>query len=141
MAGEGRSAQGSTAMAGFQARPSYAVLVNGNVPVIVPAIMPDKASASSSPRLVLLDPLNLEIADALKAGKTFASPDTVALDISWSPSQLHAIHSQIMSWLKNDDQKKVIELLSHERTAIAHPSVFWRLFHLSAYYGNSMKMT
>jgi len=50
--------------------------------------------------------------------------------MGWSVSQLQAIRSQIMSWLKNDKQVEVIELLRRESTAIAHPSVFWQLFHL-----------
>jgi hypothetical protein len=51
--------------------------------------------------------------------------------MGWSLAQRHAIHSQIMSWLKNDKQTEVIELLHDEPTAIAHPSVFLQLFHLS----------
>lgn len=92
--------------------------------------MPDKTS-TPSPDTLLLHPINRDIAEALKAGEVFASPDGVALKMDWSPSQLYAIRSQIMSWLKNVKQTEVINLLSREPTAIAHPSVFHQIFYLS----------
>ena len=79
----------------------------------------------------LLHPVNLKAARHLRAGGVLgAPPDKLPLAILWRPEKFQSIRDQISSWLTSGDIGKLADLLRREPTAIAHPAIFWQIFHL-----------
>lgn len=89
----------------------------------------DQESSPATLEEHLLHPVNLKAAKVLKAGGTSTAPNEIALKVRWSPDQAKYIHEQLISWLKAGDTNKLLALLRKEPTAIAHPFVFWQIFH------------
>lgn len=92
---------------------------------------PDQESSPATLEEHLLHPVNLKAAKSLRPRGAIKPLNEIALKVRWSPDQAKFIHEQLTAWLKTGGTNKLVDLLRGEPTAIARPSIFWQLFHLS----------
>lgn len=74
----------------------------------------------------LLHPVNLRSAKRLKAGESLSHADA-AVSVSWSEETRRSLDA----WLRSGDIKALEDLVRANWMAVAHPAVFWQLYHLS----------
>ena len=97
--------------------------------VTMPGTMPPSARKTQ-----LLETFNREIAERLKAGESVPSSSEGAstLPLPWEPEHLDAIRTAISTWLREDKENELVELLRRDLTAIAYPAVFRQILYLAS---------